>query len=353
VEFFYVYKALAHPQKDGYVQPLTDGERVLHVKEAKRRLDTKMPWLADSISNDLKHAFGDRNNSEFVIGPDGKIEIARSWSAPDELRQDLERLVGRVDKPTKISDLDREPQAAPKIAASGIVKPIDRPGDLVAVKAKPKLSLKNTQPLYAKLRAEAQQGLLSGGSGKLLLGFHLDPIYNVHWNNLAAPIKFSIAAGKSTTVTPANGTGPKVEEESDVDPREFLIEIDGADTSKPFILKVDYFACNDAEGWCKAVSQEYEITLERNPDAGRVMAGRGGGGGRRPQRGGAGGGRRPDPAQMITRMMESDTDGDGKISRKEAPERMAERFDQMDTNGDGFVEKSEIEKRFQGRAPRR
>jgi len=40
--------------------------------------------------------------------------------------------------------------------------------------------------------------------------------------------------------------------------------------------------------------------------------------------------------------MESDADGDGKISRDEAPRQLQQRFDQMDANGDGFIERQEM-----------
>ena len=359
MQFFYVYKSLAHPGKDGYVQPLSLDERLLHVKEAKRRLDTQMPWLCDSITNDLKHAFGDRNNSEFVIAPDGRIVIARDWSDPSALRKDLEKLVGPVEQQTTIAELDRKPKRAPQLAASGIVPRPQRPSGMTPIKARPKLKLEplksgggtaKVAPFYVKLRAEAQSAAIAGKPGKLLLGFHLDPIYDVHWNNLAAPLKYSITAPDGMSVSPLQGEGPKVEAAADSDPREFVIEVDRATAANPLVLKVDYFACNDAEGWCKAVSQEYEIFFVRDQDAGRVMASRGAGGG-------APGGREGGPPRggfetekIIARILESDADGDGKLSRDEAPARMADRFDQMDSNGDGFVDKDEIAARFNGRA---
>lgn len=356
VEFFYVYKALAHPQKDGYVEPFDLAERLMHVQEAKRRLDTEIPWLCDSSSNSLKHAFGDRNNSEFVIGADGLIKVSRDWSDPDSLREDLEKLVGPSEQQTSVADLGHDPQPPRKLAPSGVVPRIERPSDLVPVKSKPVRADEDPLPHYVKLRVEVQGEVLNGEAGKMLIGFHLDPIYHVHWNNLAAPVKFSIEASEGISITPASGVGPKPEQESDVDPREFVLSVEGASTEKPLVLTVDYFACNDDEGWCKAVSQKYEILLTRDRDAGRVMSARGRGGsrpgagaGRRP--GGDGGGFRPDPEQIIKRILESDADGDGKLSRAEAPERMADRFDTMDSNGDGFVDKAEIEARFKNGLP--
>ena len=50
--------------------PFTLKERLLHVQEAKKTLGATVPWLCDTIDNDLKHALGDWPNSEFVIDPD-------------------------------------------------------------------------------------------------------------------------------------------------------------------------------------------------------------------------------------------------------------------------------------------
>lgn len=59
-----------------------------------------------------------------------------------------------------------------------------------------------------------------------------------------------------------------------------------------------------------------------------------------------------DPAQFIERLMQADSNNDGKISKEEAPERLAPNFDQADQNGDGFLDKedlSEMAARFGGR----
>ena len=52
--------------------------------------------------------------------------------------------------------------------------------------------------------------------------------------------------------------------------------------------------------------------------------------------GGRGGGR------GWSRLKESDSDGDGKISKDEAPENIKRFFDRMDKNRDGFIEQSEV-----------
>ena len=89
VKFYYIYKALAHPETNGYVTPFTLQERLMQVKEAERRLGSKFTWLCDAMSNDLKHALGDAPNSEYVIDPDGKVVVRRLWSDPAKLRNDL------------------------------------------------------------------------------------------------------------------------------------------------------------------------------------------------------------------------------------------------------------------------
>ena len=326
IQFFYIYKALAHPERDGYVQPVTLKERLTHVETAKAQLETGIPWICDSMTNDIKHALGDRPNSEFVIDPDGKILHARSWSDPDQLRKDLTALAGAVEPPTKIADLDRKKPARKKrAAASGVVDRVPRPEGSQPLIHTAHVDPDNDTPFYAKLRVEAERQVISNGSGKIHIGFHLDPIYSVHWNNLARPLEFELIVPHGS-VTPATGKAPKVEVESDVDPREFLVEAEGLEERDSITLTVRYFACNDEEGWCKPVTQSYSIALERDRDAGRVALGRGGSRG---------------PAEMLERLKRSDSNEDGKISRSEfrGPDRM---FGRIDRDKDGELSKDEI-----------
>jgi hypothetical protein len=267
VNFYYIYKTLAHPELDGYVEPFTLEERLMHVKEAQRTLGSEITWISDTMSNDLKHALGDSPNSEFVVDPTGKIVRMRAWSRPDELRRDLEQLVGPVENPTRVSDLNLKIEAPPKVAASGVVPRVRVPGRMMPVKIDPQSS---SQPFYMKLRAEVDQRFLREGEGVLYLGFHPDPLYHVHWNNLVDPVKFEITAPDGITVSPATGEGPEVKEASDIDPREFLVDIKrSGDSQEPLQVAVRYFACNDEEGWCVAVSQAYAISLEPDRDGGR------------------------------------------------------------------------------------
>ena len=78
VGFYYIYKALAHPEHNGYVQPFNLQERLLHVAEAKRTLGSSIEWICDNMQNEFKQALGGAPNSQFVIDPDGKIISASS-----------------------------------------------------------------------------------------------------------------------------------------------------------------------------------------------------------------------------------------------------------------------------------
>ncbi len=139
MQVYFVYKSLAHPEggSNSYVQPFTLEERLMHVAEARRTLGATVPWLCDTMANDLKHALGDRPNSEFVLDPEGRIVSMRDWSNPDTLRSELEGLVGKVDNPTRIADLDLKIETTPKPAASGVVPRIKLPGGLQPLLVEP------------------------------------------------------------------------------------------------------------------------------------------------------------------------------------------------------------------------
>ena len=342
VEFYYIYKSLAHPEKSGHVQPLTLEERLKHIALAKEQLGTEIPWLADSMSNDLKHAFGDKNNSEFVVSPQGKIVISRAWSDPSTLRDDLKRLVGEPESVTPEENLSRGP--APSKYASGVVARVKRPPRMQPLVMKPHGSGAPETLYYVKPRVEAESGVLQGKAGKLYIGFHLDPIHRVHWNNLAEPLKFSLETPEGLKVNPREGVAPKVEKaEADIDPREFLLEIEGAGR-EPMKLKVEYFACDNDDRWCKAVTHEFEISFRIDRDGGRVS-----GSGRKPGDGKGewqGKGKRkgrPKAEEIFERM---DSDQDGKITKEEARGPMVHRFTQVDANEDGSVTLEELKARF-------
>ncbi len=334
VKFYYIYKSLAHPENNGYVAPFDLKERLMHVAEAKRTLGSRIEWICDTMENDLKHALGDRPNSEFVIDPEGKIVVSRSWSKPDQLREDLTKLVGAVDRPTRIADLQMKKQPAPQKAKTGVVRRVQLPGPMSPLKIEP---LESDTPHYAKLRAES-------GKDKLYLGFFLDPLYKVHWNNKAPALEIAIEAPDGVTVTPDRATSPKVDVDADADPREFLVEVSGR-SSDPLKVTVKYFACDDAETFCVPVTQQYRVSFERDRDGGSRRASGGNRGVARTRPAVRGGpGQNQNRASMITRMFnQNDRNGDGRLMGDEIPAPMRQRMAQMDSNGDGAISQTEME----------
>ena len=263
VEFFYIYKPLAHPEYNNYVSPFTIQERLMHVMEAKRRLGSSITWLADTMDNDYHEAMGRTPNSELVVDPDGVVVARRAWSSPSELRKDLERIVGPVDNPTKVSDLDLPQQPPIGTVAKGIVERVERPDGIMPMVIEPIMETSRT-PFYAKLRAEGTPELYQTGRGTMYLGFHLDPLYRVHWNNEAPALQYEITAAEGVTISPAKGTGAHPEEKADADPREFLLEVEADKPGQDFNLMVRYYACDDALTFCVPVKQEYQVTLARD-----------------------------------------------------------------------------------------
>ena len=331
VQFYYLYKQLAHPELDHYVDPYTLEERLMQVAQAERQLGSRIPWIADAMTNELKHALGDMPNSEFIIDQDGRILERRAWSDPTALRDDLERLIGPVENRTRLSDLDLPSEPPVATVAKGIVPRVTPPGRMMTLKVEPDLD-STELPFYTKLRADVDREFLRNGSGTLLLGFHIDPLYHMHWNNLAPPLTYEVTAPDGVRVTPASATFAEIEEPADADPREFLVDIETDDPAASFDLSVTYYACDDDNTFCIPVTQSYAVSLQVDPDAGRVFgAGRG-------RFGGRGG-----PEAMIERIRGWDANDDGLVARSEVPEPMRDRFDRMDENGDGVLEADEIE----------
>jgi hypothetical protein len=299
VNFFYIYKPLAHPEYQNYISPINIQERLMHVTEAKRRLGSSITWLADNIDNDYHNASGQTPNSEIVVNPDGIIEVARSWSDPEALRKDLVRLVGEVDNETQISDLNLPTQPMIPTVAKGVVPRVEKPGQF-----RPMLSeaIQETSrvPFYTKLRVEGTDELFSTGTGMMYVGFHLDPLYRVHWNNEAPPMQFEITTPEGVSITPSKIVGPSPEVAADADPREFLLEVDSAEAGGTVDLQVKYYACDDALTFCVPVTQDYRVTLARDTShGGSIQTGENGqivSGGNRARREGRrpGGGAPPD-----------------------------------------------------------
>ena len=272
VKFYFVYKSLAHFERNGYVSPFTLQERIMHIRQAEKRLDTQIPWLCDTMDNAMSHHMGRAPNSEFIIDPDGRIVRKRAWSNPKIMRNDLIELIGAVANPTIPKNQYYQFKPPPKVAPSGLVKRAESLRHLRPLIVKPVME-KDALPFYAKLRVDADPEFLAKGEGKsrLYLGFFLDPIHRVHWNNRAAPIRVEFETPIGMELQPMILKGPQPKHAADVDPREFLVDIKASDLSKPFKVTVHYYACNDDEGWCLPLTQRYVVHLKRDPDGGKPL----------------------------------------------------------------------------------
>jgi hypothetical protein len=324
---FFIYKSLAHPELTGsYVQPFTLDERLAHARQAEKQLGATIPWLVDAMDNRLKHALGDRANSEFIIDPEGTIVRKRAWSHPAQVRKDLEKLVGPVEHVTKEEDVKLKLELPKKAAAArGIVARVKRAEQMQAIVIEPRINPKGL-PFFAKLRAEADADLLSEGAGKLYLGFHLDPFHEAHWNNLTKPLSFSLEVPEGVKINKLTAEASPVEALSDADPREFLLDVESWPGGKSIRLTVTYFACVGEES-CHSVKQEYELHLRRDRDSGKA-------------RGESAG--RWDPEGFARQNLARDKNGDGKVDKQEVQGLVLPHFESFDTNKDGLLDLDEL-----------
>lgn len=327
VKFFFIYKSLAHPELAGnYVQPFTIEERLAHAKRAEKQLGTTIPWIVDSIDNRLKRALGDRPNSQFLVNPDGVVVRKRAWSNPQLVRADLDELVGSVDRITKVEDLKLKFQLPSTPAAPRGVVPRLKRSQMLPLVLEPHID-PDGPPFFAKLRAEASPALLRDGSGYLYIGFHLDPFHNAHWNNLTEPLSFRIEAADGVEIDQREMAADKVSVVSDADPREFLLNVKSWPVNEAMKLIVTYYACVGDES-CHTVKQEYILHRARDID----------GGGARGE--GAG---YWESEEFTERMLASDQNKNGCLSRSEAPGIILPHFEKIDRNQDGKLDPKELD----------
>ncbi len=84
---------------------------------------------------------------------------------------------------------------------------------------------------------------------------------------MTAPIHVEIEFPQGVTM-PRSLDGPTVEKESDVDPREFLVDVSGWTSDEPLRLTVRYFGCSDEPAFCVPVTQYYTIHRKLDVDSG-------------------------------------------------------------------------------------
>ena len=332
VNFYFLYKTLAHPENHGYVQPFIIEERLTHIAHATKKLQTTIPWLADPISNEVSTTFGISANSEFLFNENGEIFYMNAWSDARELREALINIAGPTTGPiTTPESLNLPKVHFNKTRSKGeLTTRVSVSEELIPIAT----SIKDTIPYYVKLRAEVTNNLLENGWGKLYLGFHLDPIYGVHWNNLVDPLSYEVINAAGIKSKHLKGVASKVNRITDREPREFFIEVSNWKAEQAIILRTNYYACDTNDKKCEFITQNYELVLREDLYAGGVY-------GRSFMAGSNDGSNEHE--NKINRLLGLDKNKDGLVEKSEVPERMLMRFKTLDLNGDGILNKEEIE----------
>ena len=167
--------------------------------------------------------------------------------------------------------------------------------------------------------------MFSEGSGKLYLGFHLDPFHDAHWNNLNPPLKFELVVPKGAKIDKLVHEAPRAKAASDADPREFVLDLKAWPESEPIRLTVTYSACVGKKT-CHAVRQSYVLHRKRDRD----------GGGAR----GAGAGFW-DGEEFAKQMLARSKLGT-KVTEAEVMGLVRPHFRHFDANKDGFLDLEEL-----------
>jgi hypothetical protein len=255
VKFYYFYKSLRHPELEGYVQAQNIQERLLQLAEARKKLGTKVPWIADTIDDSIRIGLRSGSNSVYLVSPEGEIIYASDKLDGDGLRAALAKFIGPVERPTPVSAL-----GLPTLPRQSRATNVDsnlrvaRPEGMVILSIRP---TKPDETYYVKLRAEAEPELLRSGTGRLFLGFYPDPILDAHWNNLTPPMKYVLQLPAGVTAAPAEASAAKGPGDSDTEPRQFWVDVQADKTPGDLKLTLHYYAC--AADMCKAMTHEYTI----------------------------------------------------------------------------------------------
>lgn len=277
VQFFYFYKNLRHPELEGYVQAQNMEERFLQMEEIREKLGTQVTWIVDTIDDSMRVALNAGPNSLWLVSPEGEIIAGSDRIEGNEFREILTELVGPVENPTAVSDLD-----LPRIGRARGNPNIDsdwgvaRPNGMTILSITP---AKPEETYYVKLRAEADRNLLETGTGRLFLGFYPDPIHDAKWNNLVDPMKYVLRLPEGVSATPSEAVAKKGPGDEDTFPRQFWVDVEGAEPGQELGLALHYYGCTP--DFCVAMTHEYTIGLEDENRASRTF-----GMNRGPRRGG-------------------------------------------------------------------
>ena len=334
VGFFYIQSYLAHPENNSYVQPVTLAERFQLTLETKRLLRTRIPWLCDGMDNSVAKMLNREVNTLFIYHKDGREEYAGNLADAEGFRKSLASLAGQVASPAKVDDFAAPDIAPIRFPSSRFVKRVKidpRKNAFLTLQTSP---LKSRTPAYVKLRAEASKKLLKTGDGRMYLGFHIDPLYQAKWNNLAAPLEYTIKMSRGTAMSPSSNRAIKIKQSpTDSGPREFMLEVRKWDVEKPVSITVTCSILSGRSNRMVEVSQRYILYLKHDPFGGSVIG-----------RQIPGSEKEKETTYTILLFKHFDDDRDGMLSYEEAPGSLQKDWDDFDANSDGFLTEAEYRK---------
>ena len=340
VQFYYFYKALRHPELNGYVQAQNMSERLLQLAEARRQLGTKVPWIADTMDDDMRIGLAAGSWSVYLISPDLEVVYSDGRIDANGLRSALSKAVGPAATRTNPEELNLPKISRPaKLVNEDSALGVARPEGLSIVTIIP---TKPEETYYVKLRAEADDALLNTGSGRLFLGFYPDPIHGAYWNNLTEPMKYKLTLPEGVVASRPEASAQRGPGDKDSLPRQFWVDISSDKPFEELGLRLDYFGCTSE--MCLPLTHEYIIKMEIENRGSRTY-GMNKGSAENSRRGNTRG----------SRMERLDSNKDGVVSFDEmfvqmknrrgndfSKEKAQEQFNRMDGNKDGVLSADEL-----------
>jgi predicted outer membrane repeat protein len=338
VNFFYIYHYLAHPENNGYIQPFTLDERARQMADAANLLHTRVPWLCDTMDNQAAKALEQKSDNLFIFNQDGLEEYAGQIDDEPALRSALRGLAGETATPTALQSIARPDLKPVDMPQARVVKRVVTDPQREKFLPLQTTPLDSRAPFCVKMRVEANEELLKTGNGRMVLGFHIDPIYAVEWNNLGSTLAYAMKVPAGSAVAPSANEAEKVTQQvTDTDPREFLLEARKLNLSQPIAITVSYSVYASASKRNLDLVQEYMIYLDRDRFGGDVFGRQiPAPGESKPPKG------KPNtPGRFGDLLRRFDIDRDGALSRDEAPDGLRSRWNDADANRDGKVDGEE------------
>ncbi len=333
--FFYIYRNLKHPENNGFIKPFNLRERAQHTVIAKKRLQTAIPWLYDSMENQAAAQIPDNSTeSIFIFDSSGEEKYRGSLADKKAFRKTLVNLVGKPDSRFKgtLPPPDLEPIYIPesKYLARATGNPDDQfqPLEITLIDS--------STPFYVKARVEGSESLLETGDGKIYLGFHIDPLYSLEWNNLGEPLKYTLKTPQGVVAPSINSAQRVTAAATDDEPREFILQARKLDLNQPLQLQVTY-AVHTSSRKNIEVTQQYLIYLSEDPFGGQVIGRQIG----REQKTGGTGISASDLSAHNAMLRRFDRDRNGKLTKDEVIGGLHNKFEEIDQNDDGSIDAEE------------